>query len=54
MTAAELIVISLVLYLVYRLLSPLQHRLEVWILKRIKRKGKDAPIIDIKDYEKKN
>jgi hypothetical protein len=54
MTAAELIVITLVLYLFYRLLRPVQHRLEIWLLKKLKRGGKNAPIIEIKDYEKKN
>jgi len=54
MTVAELILIAGVLFLIYLLLRPLQHRLELWILKRIKRNGKSAPIIEIKDYEKKN
>jgi hypothetical protein len=56
MTFAEIIFFVLFVAAIYRLLRPLQWRVERWIFRKLgsKKRGSPKPPIDITDYKKNN
>jgi hypothetical protein len=56
MTFAEIIFFCLFVAIIYRLLRPVQWRLERWIHRRItsRKSGSQKPVVEINDYKKNN
>ena len=56
MEFAELIIFIALVYVIYKIFTPLQHHLEIFLLRWFRRgsKNNNKTVIDITDYTKKN
>jgi small-conductance mechanosensitive channel len=54
MTFAEILTFCILIGATYFLLRPLQRRLESWLYRKLRKTGSEKPIIEIKDYKKKD